>query len=316
MPIISVNLVGMEKNPGFTYTPQLVVRAMYALIYGDLLSRCLYKVRPYEVEKGSANALYEKWNTRLRESIKKLSMSEFKNNIKAIVKDFSELPVFDIQKPRVGIVGEILVKYHPAANNFVIDLVESEGAEAVVPDLMGFIYFILDHANTRKELLTVSNSRHFFMNKIIQLLEWLQKPYVEAIKDTKFGAPMKIGDMRKLVDGIVSTGNIAGEGWFLTAEMVELMHSGVNNIICMQPFACLPNHVTGKGVIGELRRRNPLSNIIAVDYDPGASEVNQVNRIKLMLSHAVRNAAEFEKGENVSKAEIKDKYSELIGIGK
>ena len=316
VPIISVNLVGMEKNPGFTYTPQLVVRAMYALIYGDLLSRCLYKVRPYEVEKGSANALYEKWNTRLRESIKKLSMSEFKNNIKAIVKDFSELPVFDIQKPRVGIVGEILVKYHPAANNFVIDLVESEGAEAVVPDLMGFIYFILDHANTRKELLTVSNSRHFFMNKIIQLLEWLQKPYVEAIKDTKFGAPMKIGDMRKLVDGIVSTGNIAGEGWFLTAEMVELMHSGVNNIICMQPFACLPNHVTGKGVIGELRRRNPLSNIIAVDYDPGASEVNQVNRIKLMLSHAVRNAAEFEKGENVSKAEIKDKYSELIGIGK
>ena len=316
MPIISVNLVGMEKNPGFTYTPQLVVRAMYALIYGDLLSRCLYKVRPYEVEKGSANALYEKWNTRLRESIKKLSMSEFKNNIKAIVKDFSELPVFDIQKPRVGIVGEILVKYHPAANNFVIDLVESEGAEAVVPDLMGFIYFILDHANTRKELLTVSNSRHFFMNKIISLLEWLQKPYVEAIKDTKFGAPMKIGDMRKLVDGIVSTGNIAGEGWFLTAEMVELMHSGVNNIICMQPFACLPNHVTGKGVIGELRRRNPLSNIIAVDYDPGASEVNQVNRIKLMLSHAVRNAAEFEKGESVSKAEIHDKYSELIGIGK
>ena len=316
IPIISVNLVGMEKNPGFTYSPQLVIRAMYALIYGDLLSRCLYKVRPYEVEKGSANALYEKWNTRLRESIKKLGMGEFKNNIKAIVKDFSELPVFDIQKPRVGIVGEIMVKYHPAANNFVIDLVESEGAEAVVPDLMGFIYFILDHANTRKELLTVSGSRYFFMNKIISLLEWLQKPYLEAIKDTKFGSPMKIGDMRKLVDGIVSTGNIAGEGWFLTAEMVELMHSGVNNIICMQPFACLPNHVTGKGVIGELRRRNPLSNIIAVDYDPGASEVNQVNRIKLMLSHAVRNAAEFEQSASVSKAEIRDKYSELMGSKK
>lgn len=313
IPIISVNLVGMEKNPGFTYTPQLVVRAMYALIYGDLLSRCLYKVRPYEVEKGSANALYEKWNTRLRESLKKLGMNEFKNNIKAIVKDFGELPVFDVQKPRVGIVGEILVKYHPVANNFVIDLVESEGAEAVVPDLMGFIYFILDHANTRKELLTVSNSRYFFMNKIIHLLEWLQKPYYEAIKDTKFGSPMKVGEMRKLVDGIVSTGNIAGEGWFLTAEMVELMHSGVNNIICMQPFACLPNHVTGKGVIGELRRRNPLSNIIAVDYDPGASEVNQINRIKLMLSHAVRNAAEFEQKESVVKAEVRDKYSELIG---
>lgn len=309
VPIISVNLVGMEKNPGFTYSPQLVVRAMYALIYGDLLSRCLCRVRPYEVEKGSADRLYEDWNKKLRESLKKLSLSEFKKNIKAIVKDFGELPVFDIEKPRVGIVGEIMVKYHPAANNFVINLVESEGAEAVVPDLMGFIYFILDHANTRHELLTVSNSRYFFMNKIISLLEWLQKPYIEALKGTKFGVPMKIGDMRGLVDGIVSTGNIAGEGWFLTAEMVELMHSGVNNIICMQPFACLPNHVTGKGVIGELRRRNPLSNIIAVDYDPGASEVNQVNRIKLMLSHAVRNAsAEIE----APKVEIKDKYSELI----
>ena len=131
-------------------------------------------------------------------------------------------------------------------------------------------------------------------------------------KDTKFGSPMRISEMRKLVDGIVSTGNIAGEGWFLTAEMVELMHSGVNNIICMQPFACLPNHVTGKGVIGELRRRNPLSNIIAVDYDPGASEVNQVNRIKLMLSHAVRNGNNGDKTE--IKVEVKDKYSELINV--
>lgn len=313
IPIISVNMVGMEKNPGFSFTPQLIIRAMYALIYGDLLSRCLYKVRPYEVEKGSANALYEKWNKRLKESLKKLTVKEFKKNVGAIVKDFSELPVFGTEKPKVGIVGEIMVKYHPAANNFVVDLVESEGAEAVVPDLMGFIYFILDHANTRKELLTVSNSRYFFMNKIISLLEWLQKPYIEAIKGTKFGTPMKIGDMRRLVDGIVSTGNIAGEGWFLTAEMVELMHSGVNNIICMQPFACLPNHVTGKGVIGELRRRNPLSNIIAVDYDPGASEVNQINRIKLMLSHAVKNASGLSREIEAPKAEIKDQYSELIG---
>ncbi len=312
IPIISVNMVGMEKNPGFKYTPSLIVRAMLALVYGDTLSRCLYRVRPYEVEKGSANRLYEKWNEKLKKSLKSLSISEYKKNIAAIVKDFAELPTLDIEKPRVGIVGEILVKYHPVANNFVVDLVESEGAEAVVPDLMGFIYFIMDHANTRKELLTVSNSRYFFMNKLIGFLEHLQKPYLEAVKDTKFGSPMRISEMRKLVDGIVSTGNIAGEGWFLTAEMVELMHSGVNNIICMQPFACLPNHVTGKGVIGELRRRNPLSNIIAVDYDPGASEVNQVNRIKLMLSHAVRNGNNGDKAE--IKVEVKDKYSELINV--
>ena len=312
VPVISVNMVGMEKNPGFTYTPSLIIRAMISLIYGDTLSRCLYRVRPYEVEKGSANKLYEKWNEKLKKDLKSLSYGLCKKNVKQIVKEFDELPIYDIEKPRVGIVGEIMVKYHPAANNFVVDLVESEGAEAVVPDLMGFIYFIMDHANSRKELLTVSNTRYFFMNKLIHLLEYLQKPYLEAIKDTKFGSPMRISKMRKLVDGIVSTGNIAGEGWFLTAEMVELMHSGVNNIICMQPFACLPNHVTGKGVIGELRRRNPLSNIIAVDYDPGASEVNQVNRIKLMLSHAVKNASAVSQKVEIGTVEIKDKYSELV----
>ena len=307
VPIISVNVVGMEKNPGFKYTPSLVIRALTAVVYGDVLSRCLYRVRPYEIEKGSANRLYQQWNEKLKSSLQRLSLKEYKKNIAAIVKDFNELPVYDIQKPRVGIVGEILVKYHPVANNFVVDLVESEGAEAVVPDLMGFIYFILDHANTRRELLTVSNSRYYLQNKLISLLEWLEKPYLDAVKDTKFGSFMKVSEMRKLVDGIVSTGNIAGEGWFLTAEMVELMHGGVNNIICMQPFACLPNHVTGKGVIGELRRRNPLSNIIAVDYDPGASEVNQINRIKLMLSHAIKQ-------EQTIKVEVKDQYSELINV--
>lgn len=311
VPIISINLVGMEKNPGFKYTPALVVRALMAVVYGDVLSRCLYRVRPYEVEKGSADRLYKEWNEKLKTSLKKLSFKEYGRNIAAIVKDFDALPVFDLQKPRVGIVGEILVKYHPVANNFVVDLVESEGAEAVVPDLMGFIYFILDHANTRRELLTVSGTRYFLQNKLISMLEWLEKPYLEAVKGTKFGSFMKVSEMRKLVDGIVSTGNIAGEGWFLTAEMVELMHSGVNNIICMQPFACLPNHVTGKGVIGELRRRNPLSNIIAVDYDPGASEVNQINRIKLMLSHAVKNAAQTSEPVSV---EIKDEYSELLNV--
>ncbi len=311
VPIISINLVGMEKNPGFKYTPALVVRALMAVVYGDVLSRCLYRVRPYEIEKGSADRLHKEWNEKLKASLKKLSFKEYGRNIAAIVKDFDALPVLDLQKPRVGIVGEILVKYHPVANNFVVDLVESEGAEAVVPDLMGFIYFILDHANTRRELLTVSGTRYFLQNKLISMLEWLEKPYLEAVKGTKFGSFMKVSEMRKLVDGIVSTGNIAGEGWFLTAEMVELMHSGVNNIICMQPFACLPNHVTGKGVIGELRRRNPLSNIIAVDYDPGASEVNQINRIKLMLSHAVKNAENELQSVSV---EVKDEYSELLNV--
>ncbi|MCL1822924.1 MAG: 2-hydroxyacyl-CoA dehydratase, partial [Oscillospiraceae bacterium] len=291
IPLISLNFVGIEKNPGFKISPALAFRGFTALIYGDVLCRCLYKTRPYEMEKGSANRLYARWEQKLKEDLKSFSLRKFKKNIRQIVKDFAELPVFDIQKPRVGIVGEILVKYHPIANNNVIDLVEKEGAEAVVPDLMGFIYYICDHANTRAELLTVSGKRKFFSNLAIKLFEWLEKPYLQSCKGTKFGEFMKISDMRKLVDGIVSTGNIAGEGWFLSAEMLELLHAGVNNIICMQPFACLPNHVTGKGVIGELKRRNPDSNIIAVDYDPGASEVNQINRIKLMLTQAYSQLA-------------------------
>lgn len=286
IPLISLNVVGMEKNPGFKITMPLAIRAFMAIVYGDCLSRCLYRVRPYEVEKGSADKLYNEWNEKLRQELSSMSFRRYKKNIREIVESFNNLPVLDIKKPRVGIVGEILVKYHPIANNFAVELVESEGAEAVVPDLMGFIYYICDHANSRKELLTVSNNRYYWSNKAIKAIEWLQKPYLEAITGTKFGSFMKISEMRKLVDGVVSTGNIAGEGWFLSAEMLELLHSGVNNIICMQPFACLPNHVTGKGVIGELRRRNPKSNIIAVDYDPGASEVNQINRIKLMLSRA------------------------------
>ncbi len=313
-PLISLNFNGLEKQPGFKITVPLAIRAFMAVIYGDILCRCLYRVRPYEAEKGSADKLWEKWNAYLREDLKHMSFSRYKKNVKNIIKEFDELPVLDIVKPRVGIVGEILVKYNPIANNDVVGLVEAEGAEAVVPDLMGFIYFFCDHANSRHELLTVSGKRHFLSNKAIQLFEWIEKPYWEAIKGTKFGEVMRISDMRKLVDGIVSTGNIAGEGWFLSAEMLELIHSGVTNIICMQPFACLPNHVTGKGVIGELRRRNPNSNIIAVDYDPGASEVNQINRIKLMLTQAMRKIKNGEEMPVSPAAEVKDKYSELAEI--
>jgi predicted CoA-substrate-specific enzyme activase len=286
IPLISLNVSGLEKNPGFKITPKLALRGFMAVVYGDVLCRCLYKTRPYEMEKGSANKLYEKWDKQLKADLKSSNLGKYKQNIKQIVKEFSELPVFEFNKPKVGIVGEILVKYHPTANNYAIDLIEKEGAEAVVPDLMGFIYYTCSHGDSKSKLLTASRKYRFFSNLAIKTFEWLEKPYRESCRNTKFGEPMKINDMKKLVEGIVSIGNMAGEGWFLSAEMIELIHSGVNNIICMQPFACLPNHVTGKGIIGELKRRNPRSNIVPVDYDPGASEVNQINRIKLMLAQA------------------------------
>ncbi len=311
-PLLSLNFNGFEKQPGFKITPGLAIRAFMGVIYGDAICRCLYRVRPYEIEKGSANRLYEKWNEKIKQDLKHISFKRFRQNIRDMVKEFGELPVYDIEKPRVGVVGEILVKYSPAANNDIVGFLESEGAEAVVPDLMGFIYFFCDHANSRKEFLTVSGARYFFSNKAIQLFERLEKPFIDAIKGTKFGGFTPIREMRKLVDGIVSTCNIAGEGWFLSAEMLELLESGVTNIVCMQPFACLPNHVTGKGVIGELRRRNPESNIIAVDYDPGASEVNQINRIKLMLTAAMKKIRNREKLA-VPEVLVTDEYSELLG---
>ena len=314
IPLVSLNIVGMEKNPGFSLTPLLLTRAIISLTYGDLLSRCLYRVRPYELEVGSANALYEKWNVFLRGEVKTLSRKRFTQNVQNIVREFAELPVLEtLKKPRVGIVGEVLVKYHPAANNFVVDVVESEGAEAVVPGFVSFMGFMADHANSRHEFLTVSNKRWFVSNKAIDFFEWLQKPVAEAIEGTKFGHHVPFRKVRELVDGIVSTGNIAGEGWMLTAEMMELMNHGVNNIICMQPFACLPNHIVGKGIIGELKRRNPQSNIVAVDYDPGASEVNQLNRIRLMLSQARKNMeANALHADTAVTVEINNEYEKVL----
>ena len=311
VPLISLNVVGLEKQSGFKISAGMLVRAFMSIIYGDVLSRCLYKVRPYEVEKGSANALYHKWRLILREDMKSLSMKKFNSNVRAIVEDFDKFPVRDVKKPRIGLVGEILVKFHPVANNDIIGLLENEGCEVVVPDLMGFFYYICSHGVTKSELLYCSKTKKFAENAAIKAMKFMEKAYRAAVKGTKFGCPGDIFEMRESVKPIVSPGNIAGEGWFLSAEMLELIHEGVPNIVCMQPFACLPNHVTGKGVIGELRRRYPESNIVAVDFDPGASEVNQVNRIKLMLTRAFSEAGISRK--SAVNIEADDKYSELIG---
>ncbi len=311
IPLISLNVVGLEKQSGFKITPILAVRAFLGMIYGDVLQRCLYKVRPYEKVKGSANALYEKWRVFIRKELGSVSMKRFNRNIRAIVKDFSEFPVVDVKKPRVGLVGEILVKFHPIANNNIIELLESEGCEVVVPDLMGFFYYICSHGVTKYELLASSKFSMDIKNFAIKIFKYLERSYRAAVKGTKFGVPGEIFEMRRKVTAVVSPGNIAGEGWFLAAEMLDLIDEGVPNIVCMQPFACLPNHVTGKGVIGEIRRQHPESNIVAVDFDPGASEVNQVNRIKLMLTQAFARAGISRKAV-VPKLEVNDKYSELI----
>lgn len=287
IPVISLNFAGLEKNPGFKFTPGLINKLLIALVYGDLLMKVLYRVRPYEKIKGSANLLYNTWVEKCKESVRNGRHKEFKENIYNIVRDFDNLKITDEKKPKVGLVGEILVKYHPTANNDIVDIVEREGAEAVVPDLIGFLLYAAYGASFRYSHLSGKKIDAVLNNGAIKLIEFYRRHMKKALSESKrFHPPVSIEELAELASGVLSIGNQTGEGWYLTAEMIELILSGAQNIVCMQPFACLPNHVTGKGMIKELKRRYPKANITAVDYDPGASEVNQINRIKLMLSTA------------------------------
>ena len=292
VPVISLNMNGMETNPGFQLTPRLLTKAMQSIVYGDVFMRVLYATRPYEKVPGSANALHEKWKKICNKSLstKNPGIMEFTKNIRGIIRDFDKLERLDIKKPRVGIVGEILVKFSPAANNHIVDLLEAEGAEAVMPDLMDFLLYCFYNNNFKAENLGTKKSTAHLSNMGISILEYLRKTArIELEKSKHFVPPAKIKDLAMMASDFVSVGNQTGEGWFLTGEMLELIHSGAGNIVCVQPFGCLPNHIVGKGVIKELRHKYPQANIVAVDYDPGASEVNQLNRIKLMLATAHKN---------------------------
>ncbi|MDD3173632.1 MAG: acyl-CoA dehydratase activase-related protein [Herbinix sp.] len=291
IPVVSLSTAGLEKNPGLKITPKLLITAMQSLVYGDVFMRVLYRTRPYEKEPGSANALHEKWRNICIQSLNKGKWGEYKKNLKGMIRDFDNLPLNeDIKKPRVGVVGEILVKFLPSANNYLVELLEAEGAEAVVPDLLDFFMYSAYNNNFKARYLGKKKSSARIGNLTIWSLEQLRKTAKKELEKSKrFTPPVPIKHLAEYAETVVSTGNQTGEGWFLTGEMLELIHSGVKNIVCAQPFACLPNHIVGKGVIKELRRQHPEANIVAIDYDPGASEVNQLNRIKLMLSTAVKN---------------------------
>ena len=292
IPVISLSAQGLESNSGFKYDLPMLKKAMMAIEYGDVFMNVVYRTRPYEKEKGSVNALHEHWKEICIKQLTsdKVRMKDFNKNLRDIVHDFDNIELLDIKKPRVGVVGEILVKFLPAANNYLVDLLEAEGAEAVVPDLMGFLLYCAENANFKHKYLGASSKSAFINNVVIKLLEWFRKAGNEALAQSKrFDAPSSIKETAALAKDLVSLGNQTGEGWLLTGEMIELIHNGAGNIVCCQPFACLPNHIVGKGVIKELRAAFPEANIIAVDYDPGASEVNQLNRIKLMLATANKN---------------------------
>lgn len=302
IPVLSLSASGIEENPGFKVTGAMFNDLMWGLIYGDLLMRVLYRVRPYEKVAGSANALYEQWVEKCQESLRKGDRKAIRKNIYGIVQDFDNLPIDEnLVKPKVGVVGEILVKFHPTANNNIVDQLEAEGAEAVVPDLTDFFLYSAFDNQIKYQLLSGTFKSMINGNISIGVMEYYRRDMKKALKASRrFSAPHSIRHIAKGAENHLSLANQTGEGWFLTGEMVELIESGVNNIVCLQPFACLPNHITGKGMIRELRRAYPLSNIAAIDYDPGASEVNQLNRIKLMLSVAQENLAkEYHENKDV-----------------
>ena len=315
IPVISVNVGNMEQNPGFKVTIPMAIKAIQATVYGDIMMRCLYATRPYEKVPGSAEQLHKKWRAICTKAVSKRNpaMNEYRRIVRAIVKDFDELPRRPVKKPRVGVVGEILVKFSPLANNHIVDLLEREGAEAVMPDLLDFMYYSFYNLNFKAENLGFSKKGAFLCNVGIKLMDWFRADAKAALRRSKhFTEPGDIRHMAEMSSKFVSLGNMTGEGWFLTGEMLELIESGVKNIVCTQPFGCLPNHVVGKGVIKQLRASYPDANIIAVDYDPGASEVNQLNRIKLMLAMAQKN---LQGGSCATGAESHEEHTSSCGCG-
>ncbi len=309
VPVISLTAAKTgEEAPGLKIGGPMLVRGLAAIVIGDTLARCLYRTRPYEVEPGSAEALVRTWVERGQAFLGgRFTLRGYARLLRNIVADFDALPIEGERRPRVGIVGEILVKYHPDANNRIIDVIEAEGCEATIGDLMGFLVYSLSGSFVRKRDLALPWVRAFVGRLGVAGLEFLQRPARAALAASKrFEPPAKVGEILELARDVLSPCNAMGEGWLLTGEMREFITRGVPNIACVQPFACLPNHVVGKGVIKEIRRLHPEANIVAVDYDPGASETNQINRLRLMITTAKER-------HGVAGANLRARIEEIVG---
>ena len=292
VPVISFNVVGMEKMPGFKITPRLIERLLKSVIYGDMLQKLSSRNRAYEIHKGDTEKVYQKWLNNCKKLVQDSSLKEFKKSIYDMVNDFEKIEIdMSIPKPKVGIVGEVLIKYQPFGNNFVGQKLEEEGAEVVYPDFMGFIKFIASHKITFNQLINTDAAKAKIFKLVIKLVEILEEDEIVALSNSSknYLLPSNIFELEENVKDILSIGNQTGEGWFLTAEMIEYIEHGIDNIVCVQPFACLPNHVVGKGVIKTIRDKYPMANIAPIDYDPGASEANQTNRLKLLMAVAKDN---------------------------
>ncbi len=292
IPVISLNVSKLEKNPGFKLSLNVGIKLLYAILLGDLFMQLVNEVKPYEINKGDATKVLSKWNSICRSEFKKkkTKWKTLKKLIVGIVADFDKVEVDKTnKKPRVGIVGEIYVKYSPLGNNNLEKLLEDEGCEIITPPLLDFFMFKLDYRAYEVDLYGGSKSKKIAVNFVMKFLEKKRNFIRTTLEGTKFHKPVLFDNLKSLVDGYSDRGNRMGEGWLLTAEMIELIKMGVPNIVCTQPFGCLPNHISGKGMMKIIKQNFPESNIIPIDYDTSASEINQINRIKLMVANAYRN---------------------------
>ena len=292
VPVISMSLAGLEDHPGFKMTVPIVHRLMYAILYADLLMLLRNQCRPYELRAGESEALAQRWTDRLADemSSNKISYRKIKENYKKIIADFADIPRAEGRKIRVGVVGEIFVKYSPLGNNNLEDFLVKEGAEVTVPGLLDFCLYCV-YNNLMDTKLQGRNKKIYPVWKIAyKFFIGKQQDMIDIIKEcSDFDPPTPFEHTVSLVKGYIGIGAKMGEGWLLTAEMLELADKGVKNIVCTQPFGCLPNHICGKGMMRPIKEKNPDINIVAIDYDAGATAVNQENRIKLMLANSAEN---------------------------
>ena len=285
VPVVSFSAFGIEKNPGFKLTMPIIYQMLSVCFYGDVLMDVANQTRPYEINEGETDRLVLKWVERL--SKEATGLRHFKKYVGQIVDEFSHIPVKRTEKIRVGIVGEIYVKYAPLGNNNLEEFLHDEGVEVIVPGLMGFIMYCLDNVMVEARTYRRKKFRAFLFRRFLPIVLRLERNIIQVMKQyPDYRPPDPFHDKKKHLDGYVSDCTCMGEGWLLTAEMLELVHTGTPNIICTQPFGCLPNHIVGKGMIRAIRKHHPEANIVAIDYDPGATRVNQENRIKLMLANA------------------------------
>lgn len=313
VPVISLNLSGLEKNPGFTLNLRVAKRFIYSLLYGDLIMLLANQCRPYEIHAGETDQLVQTWIDRLTEEYKVSSNLKYKHvraNMEKIADEFTALSLHAEEKIRVGVVGEIYIKYAALGNNNLEQFLQEEGVETVVPGLLDFVIFKVDNRLEDCRIYGGNPLKKIAMQIFEDICEKKQKDLIEVVsRHSKFRAPTSFAHIKELVKGYLGYGNKMGEGWLLTGEMLELVTSGTENVVCAQPFGCLPNHIVGKGMIRKIKENNPQANIVAIDYDPSATRVNQENRIKLMLANARLSAEKAKPHEKNVEAPVKETVS-------